>query len=492
MQQNESTIALIDNTVPFQPSSDDESLSQSPTSLSAGPSNLSKQRTRASIREGLRRRKYRKWQPERLGIAADTYAPSRAVSESENGTSSDEDRARSDSGKQRQHPERSDVDTTDFGPTRMEDRSAADGDPREQQQQQQQPSSQLDVLYENQRGWFFFGIPLYSHQSLLQIDPPAWSNRDLKDSPVDVSTAQVPDPSWEWAWKTWYVDMSGDVDEEGWQYSFSFASKNAWHGTHPWFHSFVRRRRWLRLRVKRQAKRTRDGKTGFEMAHMLNDEYFTIHPTLASRGTSTIGPTTAMTDGAASSMYVRRLNRGEEEEVHVEDIKNIPTLMHALKLAIVDREKIEFLKRFVEQGGEELYYLEEKLPEIMSLFVFQNSRWQFLMHLQEVIGELSDSVSDPFGAAAEGKDPDEMRRRIEYLINAAETARRHITGPDVFSDSNGISLGDKLDLTPATDEAWSSTKACLPKREDIAPRGSLGDIKGIPEEAEVGVDGHIF
>lgn len=95
------------------------------------------------------------------------------------------------------------------------------------------------------------------------------------------------------------------------------------------------------------------------MAHMLNDEYFTIHPTLAGRDIES--STGRLTDGAAASTYVSRLNTGEEEEVQLEEIRNIPTLMNALKLAIVDREKIEFLKRFVEQGGEELYYLEERV-----------------------------------------------------------------------------------------------------------------------------------
>ena len=69
--------------------------------------------------------------------------------------------------------------------------------------------------------------------------------------------------------------MTDDVDEEGWMYSLSFARKFSWHGTHPWFHSAVRRRRWLRQRVKidftnHQAE---------IQAHEMAQDYFTIHST---------------------------------------------------------------------------------------------------------------------------------------------------------------------------------------------------------------------
>ncbi|CAH1759103.1 1667_t:CDS:10, partial [Entrophospora sp. SA101] len=57
-----------------------------------------------------------------------------------------------------------------------------------------------EVLYENQRGY----------------------------SPMDIYTFQLPDPTWEWVNKEWLIDMSGDVDQEGWEYSIAF-NFNRWH-----------------------------------------------------------------------------------------------------------------------------------------------------------------------------------------------------------------------------------------------------------------------
>lgn len=352
MMQPGSNIALIDHTRPVQPSDDEGPLS--PTTGGPPSQTLTKRLTGSSIRK---RRRYAKWQQDKLGLNADVSVSrvhSRASSVSRRERPPSDWDWDTDGSLSREDEERRNIDAADFART-ASDSQTEDGLTKTETADIG-GSSQLDVLYENQRGTFFFGIPLYSHKSLLNLDPAPWVTQDFKESPVDITNAQVSDPSWEWAWKTWYVDMSGDVDEEGWEYSFSFSIKKAWHGTHPWFHSWVRRRRWVRLRVKKFSRRTeREGQSGFEMAHMFNEDYFTIHPNLlnmASREPSI---------GRGSVVRPAEVHKIEEEEYHFHEIGDIPTLMQAVKHAIVDREKITALKRFIQEGGEELHYLPPKV-----------------------------------------------------------------------------------------------------------------------------------
>lgn len=85
---------------------------------------------------------------------------------------------------------------------------------------------EFDVLYENQRGMLFFGIPKFSSKTLFQWDPAPWTNSRNKNSAYNVVNAQLPNPSWEWVHPEWMIDMSGDVDESGWQYSYNFGRLN--------------------------------------------------------------------------------------------------------------------------------------------------------------------------------------------------------------------------------------------------------------------------
>ncbi|RHZ67555.1 uncharacterized protein CDV56_109585 [Aspergillus thermomutatus] len=475
-------ISLIDHTDPSHHPVDEEALSQTPTA--AGSRAGSRRFSRVSVRGELKRRKYAKWQKDRLRLSEDNSSsrkPSQLVNplshmDTNTNTISGESAL---SGPSQSGIEQHEIDATDFASSTNGERDSA---VHHQQQNYDcnksnkcaHSVSELDILYENQRGWFFFGIPLYSHSSLLNFDPSPWVTHDFRESPVNITNAQLPDPSWEWAWRSWYVDMSGDVDDQGWQYSFSFSSK-AWHGSHPWFHSFVRRRRWVRLRVKRAAEKTHRGRSGFEMAHMLNEDYFTIHSARKqSKAASSIAASRQPTSG-----HLSRATTGVEEEAPLEEIGNIPTLMYALRAAIVDREKIDALKRFIEEGGEELHYLDDKIPEIMSMFVFQNSRWQFLTHLVSVINELSQA-----GAEKDNSDAEEMRRKQNNLTKAAETVRRHITGPELL----GSEHHESMNLTPASkhDLLENCSKRSLFRSVDNG-----GQIKGIPEAAEIGLEGHI-
>ncbi len=209
----------------------------------------------------------------------------------------------------------------------------------------------IDVLIENQRGWFVFGIPLFSSKALwnFRIDPAPWLDANFKSSAVNITNAQLPDPSWVWDWKSWYVDMSLDVDEEGWQYSLLFKG-TPWHGNHPWFHSFVRRRRWLRRRTKQKIL----PKTKENQRERLFGDAFSLGTTLGR--SATVGTRTPSAHGSTQTTLD-------------EEIRDIATLMKKLKKAPIDREKIILIHRFIDDGGEELHYLAEQVLHAILVFM---------------------------------------------------------------------------------------------------------------------------
>lgn len=312
----------------------------------------------------------------------------------------------------------------------------------------EEDDSVIDILYENQRGAFLFGIPMFSSSSLLNFDPKPWQNAAFRTSPSDIRNAQVPDPSWEWAWKSWYVDMSRDVDEEGWEYSFSFQKTVAWHGSHPWFHSFVRRRRWLRKRVRKHTSH----KTK-ERGHELNSDYFTIHPKTL-RGRSPNG-------SLAYSALRARGFQDEEPEVNDAEIADIGTLLRLVRKAAVDREKLVAVRKFVDQGGDDLYYLSERMPDIMSLLVYQSSRRHLLAELIKHFDQTKarkESLSDHMHSdEATKKKHEAAAKQADNLLKAVEAADEQVKRLEYWSDIK--SMARRGETLHATDnDHWNPTR----------------------------------
>ncbi|KAI1609341.1 hypothetical protein EDD37DRAFT_163646 [Exophiala viscosa] len=454
-------IALIDST-----EAPPEQDLPPPGSASAISSNISKVPSRTGVTDYIARRKYARWQEDRLksnpasSVTTERQIPKAAWKKSEDAE------------------QLTATGTKDFADNQSIDRGRQNADKRRKESKHlKHQVHEIDILYENQRGSFFCGIPLYSHSSLLPIDPSPWVNKHFHGSPVNITNAQVPDPSWEWAWKTWYVDMSYDVDEEGWQYSFAFGRNFAWHGTHPWFHSFVRRRRWLRKRVKRDGTGGRDKLGGLSAAHHLTQDYFTIHSTRERSPVSTV-------DGAGKTArpasYVSHASAADMLEQPPEEIKDIANLLKALKFASVDREKIVVVKKFVDQGGEELVYLKDHVPDIMSFLVFQNSRTQLLAYLKKTANdarkhrEHHEDEKKPEG--------DDESRRIDNLLAAVDAANAQVGGLEYWSDRKHV--------LQTADENALETRALAtifdaPPPKPKANEDVVNEIKGISSEADL-------
>jgi len=442
--QYDHEISLIDATKPTGASTleapDTVSCSSNSSSQRASGAHLSKRLTKGTLREELVRRKYSKWQEGRVNNNEDTEESS---DDGANGTARRNDET-ADVGSAAQTTDAEQPSQDAQGrKQRLRDRATYEGHGTGVKTGKEEYV--VDILYENQRGSFWCGIPLYSHKSLLNFDPSPWQTASFKDSPVNITNAQVPDPSWEWAWKSWYVDMSQDVDEEGWQYSFSFTRGFAWHGTHPWFHSFCRRRRWLRKRVKKHLSRRHETKGGMSQAHMLTADYFTIH---ASRDRSR-GSSAERTANIRSSFTNHNGDQTEDEE-GLDDMSDISSLMRALKKAPVDRAKLAAVKRFLVQGGEDVFYLADKvcnalihprkifraeliqMPDIMFSFIFQISRRQLLAHLLHVC----NAASGHRGEHIERDKPEDdvEKRRIDSLLKAVHAADEQVKGLEYWSD----------------------------------------------------------
>ncbi|KAI9833584.1 MAG: hypothetical protein M1819_003537 [Sarea resinae] len=484
-QPSDQRIALIDATAPqpqtSRPTTDPEelspalsntSLAQKTTSSSAGK--------RRSLREELARRKYAKWQMtgkrnqgqgQGQGHETDSGIPSRSSSLPR---SNDED-----------HP--AVPENGEGNGAARQPRSAADA---------KQDPYEIDILYEHQRGWFFWGIPFYSHRSLLNFDPAAWVTAELKESPVDITNAQVPDPSWEWAWKSWYVDMSEDVDEQGWQYSFSFNSAFSWHGVHVRFNSWVRRRRWIRKRVRRRPahlqRGQRDALHQMREGHMMNEDYFTIHSSREKLDrASTINNTTGQ--NAARSSYISRSSRTTEDDTSddelLNDISTIGMLMKALKRARIDREKIGAVIKFTASAGEEIYYLAERMPEIMHALIFQSSRQHLLSHLQATYCAASSDPGDP-----NSNDPEDAaeKRRIDNLCRAVQAAEHEVRRLEYWSDFRRAGGGDSTAAGEDTDEGEECVeggKGCDHKWVGLDGSGPEAGPEPQPDQDESDNDG---
>ncbi|PGG95497.1 hypothetical protein GX51_08229 [Blastomyces parvus] len=399
-------ISIVDKTSTTTPTtsveqtpSRNDGLEQSPSAGSRTATALTKKLTKSSMKDSLARRKYAKFQQHRYDTG--------------NGTDSIDGDSE---GRHSREASLSQRGSTDIATERQRSRDATKLDKQlvteaaaevssdlaaVPSQAQQHPgvseNSEIDVLYENQRGWWFFGIPLYSAKSLLNLDPSAWLTRNLEVSPVNITNAQVPDPSWEWAWDTWYIDMSYDVDEAGWQYSFSFSSRFAWHGTHPWYHCFVRRRRWLRKRVRKTyIGPEEDIPVG--KAHTLNGDFFAVS-------------SCAEPESRAGSRIAISAVGARAEDILPEDITNIGTLLNAMRWAALDRDKILAVQHFVKYADEELCLLSEKMPEILSILIYHTSRRQLLDYFQHTI--------ETIPADSEGV----QKRRRDSLIKTIEDGR---------------------------------------------------------------------
>ncbi|KAF9278222.1 hypothetical protein BGZ68_008699 [Mortierella alpina] len=211
-----------------------------------------------------------------------------------------------------------------------------------------------DFLYQHQRGAFFLGTPNFSSKSLLPVDPDEWTDQFFESSAMDTTDYGLPDPSWEWVHKSWLVDMTGDVDEDGWEYAMTFHG-SPWHGNYEIFRSFARRRRWLRLRKRK-------GKT-LGKARPLPERTYP---------SSVHAATWAKVDASPLDLEDPSPFPPIDQDSDVVDLYKI------LKKARSDREKLAYTAQYVVRYPGQLGDLGERLDKYLGLLDYESSRREFL------------------------------------------------------------------------------------------------------------------
>ncbi len=171
------------------------------------------------------------------------------------------------------------------------------------------------------------------------------------------------------------------MDEDGWEYSFMFAKQFSWHGP-GWWNSFVRRRAWIRQRVKRDSAYIATD------PHMLNPEYFSIRGSTERSRSHSRSPSRD-TGHRASKISMTTSRDGVVEEVERPPIEDMEDLLRVLRASRIDREKIEAVDDYLDHEQDDLVRLQDEMHEIMSLFVFQASRRLLLARLSEVYDKAS-------------------------------------------------------------------------------------------------------
>ncbi|KAG0044216.1 hypothetical protein BGZ83_010547 [Gryganskiella cystojenkinii] len=237
-----------------------------------------------------------------------------------------------------------------------------------------------DFLYQHQRGAFFLGTPRFSSKSLLPVDPDEWTNNNFETSVMDISDFEVPDPSWEWVHKSWLVDMTGDVDEDGWEYATTFHG-SPWHGNYEMFRSFARRRRWLRLR-KRKGKTLGKPVNVPERSYPASISSATWSKLDFSHHLDDPSPFPPMEDESGNN------SRGGTSKSHASEgstklkVPPPPTkpvdLYKIMKKARSDREKLAYLGQYAVRYPGCMDDLHQRLEKYLNLLDYETSRREFL------------------------------------------------------------------------------------------------------------------
>lgn len=160
--------------------------------------------------------------------------------------------------------------------------------------------------------------------------------------------------------------------------------------------------------------------------HHLNTDYFVIRP--ASTRTKPSYGSLASSRDPSKAPSMSQISSVSGEPVKLPDIQDVETLLQILRKARIDREKLEAVENYLENGLD-LHQLTEEMHDIMGLFVFQASRRLLLSHLMQIFDSTTDELEKKKDKADAG-----LKDRHEALRNAVKHADEEVRRLAYWSD----------------------------------------------------------
>lgn len=313
-----------------------------------------------------------------------------------------------------------------------------------------------------------------------------------------------------WVWPEWRVNRDDfiDTDKDGWEYSFAFSKKFSWHAP-KWWNSFVRRRAWIRRRVKKvDLDEVAD-------PYVINAGYFDISPARKHHHSRSRSRTSSVPErmsiekspsrrsrerGRTSEEIPSRRSRDVSRGLVGEDADFIPAkeevqlrtiedLMLVLRRSRIDREKLDAVENYIAHSSDDLAPLRDYMHDVMALFMFQVSRKLLLARLTHLYDELTGAATTATADGSDGKgkgkkekkekdeeerkekSPEGHRRRVENLAAAITHADEEVRKLEYWSDIKAMAESGESGAAADPDRGWGRAW------EGIDNSGAKGPLK---------------
>lgn len=214
----------------------------------------------------------------------------------------------------------------------------------------------------------------------------------------------------------------------------------------------MRRRAWIRKRIKKHPEDISAD------PHMLNADYFTVKPASYRSHRSRDSIISAR---LANQSSMSQISTEEIDEEPLE-INNIQDLMETLRLARIDREKLDAVENYLKHATD-LDKLQNEMHDIMSLFVFQGSRRKLLSDLMSVYDETTAQIKET--------NTSELRERNQALKDAIGHADEEVRRLAYWSDIKQMAEGGEARDAVKENEGWDDSWEGVDQSGGAHPQG---------------------